>query len=86
MKRTLAMPVKKEIKVLQAKRFAQNVYIFMKWLDAEMKKPSDPSRGSRIAAALNDLERATDMFVRFDLGLDWGPMNKMKRCEPQKSG
>lgn len=78
MKRTLTMPVKKEIKVYQAKRFAQHVYDFTRWLDAEMKKPSVYDRGRRVALALTDLEKATDMFVRFDLGLDWGPMNKMK--------
>ena len=70
--------VRTEIKVFQAKRIAQNVYTFLRWLDLEMKKTSDHERGKRIALAANDLERATDMFVRFDLGLDWGPMNKMK--------
>ena len=70
---------KKEIKVVQARRWAEQIYRYIAWMDAEMKKPSDAERGSRIAIALNDLERGTDMFVRYDLGIDWGPMNKMKR-------
>lgn len=67
------------IKTLQAKRFASMVYMYLRWIDAEMKKPSDHERGKRIALATNDLEKSTDMFVRFDIGLDWGPMNRMKQ-------
>jgi hypothetical protein len=44
---------------------------FMRWLDAEMVKPSDATRGKRIAQALNALNMATDRVRYFTLGVDY---------------
>ena len=44
---------------------------FMCWLDAEMVKPSDMTRGRRIAQALNALGMATDRVRYFALGVDY---------------
>lgn len=44
---------------------------FMRWLDAEMVKPSTHERGSRIAQALNALGVATDSVRYFTLGVDY---------------
>lgn len=44
---------------------------FIKWLDAEMQKPSTHDRGKRVAQSLNALEMAVDS-VRFStLGVDY---------------
>lgn len=44
---------------------------FMRWLDAEMVKPSDVTRGKRIAQALNSLGMAVDSVRFFTLGVDY---------------
>lgn len=44
---------------------------FMRWLDAEMMKPSTPERGSRIATATNALNMAVDQVRYFTLGVDY---------------
>ena len=40
-------------------------------IDAEMKKPSTPDRGKRIAAITNNLEIENDKARYFGLGIDW---------------
>jgi hypothetical protein len=44
---------------------------FMRWLDAEMVKPSTPERGGRIAKALNALNMQVDSIRFFTLGVNW---------------
>lgn len=44
---------------------------FMRWLDAEMVKPSANERGKRIAQALNALGMAVDRVRFFTLGVDY---------------
>lgn len=44
------------------------VEAYLRWLDAEMKQPSSPQRGKRIAEASNALEMVKDMAKRFGLG------------------
>lgn len=59
---------------------------FMRWLDAEMVKPSDVTRGKRIASALNSLGIAVDHVRFFTLGVDYrrdrnptfGPRNQRR--------
>lgn len=40
-------------------------------LDAEMKKPSDETRGKRVARLLNELDIATDATCRYALNMGW---------------
>lgn len=40
-------------------------------VDDEMRKPSSPERGSRIAKLMNQLNLQTDAVRRFTLELDW---------------
>lgn len=44
---------------------------FMRWLDAEMVKPSTVDRGKRIAQALNALNLRVDQIRFFTLGVDY---------------
>lgn len=44
---------------------------FMRWLDAEMMKPSSPERGRRIGTALNGLGMAVDRVRFFTLDVDY---------------
>lgn len=44
---------------------------FMRWLDAEMVKPSTFERGQRIAKALNALGVKVDSVRYFTLGVDY---------------
>ena len=44
---------------------------FMRWLDAEMVKPTSVERGRRIAQALNSLGMAVDQVRFFTLGVDF---------------
>lgn len=44
---------------------------FLRWLDAEMLKPSDVKRGGRIAQAMNSLNMAVDQVRYFTLGVDF---------------
>ena len=44
---------------------------FMRWLDAEMVKPSSQERGARIAKAINALNMQTDSVRFFTLGVDY---------------
>ena len=46
-----------------------DVRTYLKWLDEEMRKPSSPQRGSRIARASNSLEMRNNMVRRFTLGI-----------------
>ena len=46
-----------------------NVRGILEFFDAEMKKPSTPERGKRIATALNGLEMSLDLTERFGLQL-----------------
>ena len=39
----------------------------IKWMDAEMNKPGDESRGKRIAAVMNSLELQKDVAKRYGL-------------------
>ena len=43
----------------------------LRMLDAEMKLPTSPERGSRIARICNGLQMSNDCAKRFALGLDW---------------
>lgn len=43
----------------------------LKALDDEMKKPSSPERGRRIARLAGNLEMANDRVRYFALGIDW---------------
>jgi hypothetical protein len=47
------------------------VTTFLALLDEEMKQPSTPERGKRIAALSNGLDRANDRARYFALGVDW---------------
>ena len=62
---------------------------FMRWLDAEMLKPSDAARGKRIANAMNTLNMAVDQVRFFTLGVDYrrdrNPTFK-KRSAPPEGG
>ena len=49
----------------------ENNQQFLRWLDAEMVKPSDANRGGRIAHAMNELEMAVDRVRYFTLGVDY---------------
>lgn len=44
---------------------------FMRWLDTEMMKPSDVTRGKRIAEAMNALAWSVDRVRFFTLGVDY---------------
>jgi hypothetical protein len=44
---------------------------FMRWMDAEMLKPSTHERGKRIAQALNALNMSVDQIRYFTLGVDY---------------
>ena len=44
---------------------------FMRWLDAEMIKPSNATRGGRIAQAVNELGIAVDRVRFFTLGVNY---------------
>lgn len=44
---------------------------FLRWLDAEMVKPSDVTRGRRIAQAANQMGMAVDGVRYFTLGVDY---------------
>lgn len=44
---------------------------FLRWLDAEMVKPSDATRGKRIAQAANAMGMAVDGVRYFTLGVDY---------------
>jgi hypothetical protein len=48
-----------------------NCQEFMRWLDAEMMKPSTNERGKRIAQATNSLNMAVDNVRYFTLGVDY---------------
>ena len=48
--------------------FVKDVIVLV---DDEMKKPSSPERGSRIAKLMNQLSLQTDSVRRFTLDLDW---------------
>lgn len=44
---------------------------FMRWMDAEMDKPSTPARGGRIAQAVNALNMRVDSIRYAELGVDF---------------
>lgn len=44
---------------------------FMRWIDAEMLKPSSLARGQRVAEAINALGVAVDSVRFFTLGVDY---------------
>lgn len=48
--------------------FVKDVIVLV---DDEMRKPSSPERGSRIAKLMNQLSLQTDAVRRFTLELDW---------------
>ena len=66
------MSGRKKCKYEQALRVlvAQNQQ-FMRWLDAEMIKPSNATRGGRIAQAVNELGIAVDRVRFFTLGVNY---------------
>jgi hypothetical protein len=70
---------KHQIKLKNGRDFMYCVYLFMAWLDDEMKKPSTADRGMRVAKAMNSLELNADRFAHFDLAMDLDVLNKMKR-------
>ncbi len=44
---------------------------FIRWMDAEMQKPSSHHRGVRVANALNVFEMEVDKIRYFTLGVDY---------------
>lgn len=46
----------------------KNVDQFLKWIDAEMQKPSTHDRGKRVAQACNALDLSNQHAKRFGLG------------------
>ena len=56
----------------------ENVQAVIRWLDAEMVKPSDVNRGRRIAKVTNALEMEIDKIRYFTLGVDYRTDNKRK--------
>lgn len=55
-----------------------DVQVVIRWLDAEMVKPSDVNRGKRIAKVTNALEMEIDKIRYFTLGVDYRTDNKRK--------
>lgn len=63
---------------------AANVAVFIMELDIEMRKPSTPERGARIAKLSNALEMSNDR-VRFSvLGEDWRKPKKERVAHPPR--
>lgn len=56
----------------------ENVQTVIRWLDAEMVKPSDVNRGRRVAKVTNALEMEIDKIRYFTLGVDYRTDNKRK--------
>lgn len=54
------------------------VQAFLGALDVEMRKPSSPERGKRIAEISNKLDMANDHIRYFDLGIDYRKDKKPK--------
>lgn len=64
---------KKALRVL-----VENNRAFFRWLDDEMVKPSDATRGKRIAKVMNALEMEVDRIRYFTLGVDYRTDKKRK--------
>ena len=75
------MPPEKELKAMHKafKTYTSFVKDVIVLVDDEMRKPSSPERGSRIAKLMNQLSIQTDSVRRFTLELDWNgrPLKKV---------
>ena len=71
---------RKRIKKLEKTlhQLARVSYMVLAAMDAEMKKPSDHARGSRISHICNALDTEADIAMRFTMGYGWNRINNMK--------
>lgn len=82
MKSTIERENSKSKKAL--KELSDAVLLFLDWIDNEMRKPSDVTRGKRIAQACNSLDMIND-GIRFNcLGVDFRKDDKRKVLEKLK--
>lgn len=65
------MPAKKCKYEKALRRLVKDNQEFIRWLDAEIMKPSTPERGRRFAVAVNALEMAVDRVRYGALGVDF---------------
>ena len=70
-----AARARKSYKTLEAKKFLAAVREGIVRIDLEMKKPSSPERGGRIAEITSAIEMAADSF---DLYGEQGPRRRKK--------
>jgi hypothetical protein len=72
----LKRELNKQRKVLHD--LTDEVWAFLQLLDKEMRKPSNPERGTRIAQLSNRLELQNDLIRRFRLGLKGDPVPRQR--------
>ncbi len=71
----------KDLKKLlkESTNFSREIYRFIGWMDAEMKRPSTDERGKRLARAINGLEMFADKFSHFTLNQSFETISKIKK-------
>ena len=57
----------------------ESVVQFIKWLDAEMVKPSTVDRGKRVARVASNMEFLNDRAMHFGLGMTFKQIENLKK-------